>query len=90
MVLWFLAEFHWLYWAYQVEMQGRSRFLALHAAAGLFFLAHCLAMALAVTHHRQPQRLQGPQQRSRSADSAAKAVVRSGGPPNAVASARRE
>ena len=57
-VLWFLAEFHWLYWAYQLEMEGRSRFLALHTAACLFFLAHCLAMGLAVAHHRQPPRLQ--------------------------------
>ena len=53
--LWLAAELHWLAWAYQVEMLGRSRFLPLHLAAATLFLVHCACMALAVAHHQQPK-----------------------------------
>lgn len=35
-VLWFLTEFHWLYWGYQIEFLGQSGFIGMYAASLLF------------------------------------------------------
>ncbi|MES1907675.1 MAG: hypothetical protein MHM6MM_000749, partial [Cercozoa sp. M6MM] len=42
--LWALSEFHWLFWAAQLEFQGEQVFLPLWAASALLFVTSCLCM----------------------------------------------
>ena len=51
--LWFLTEFHWLFWAYRLEFLGENTFLPLWVAGCMFFLANVTIFVQMVRHHKE-------------------------------------
>ncbi|KXZ51747.1 hypothetical protein GPECTOR_11g193 [Gonium pectorale] len=52
---WVAAQLHWLWWAYQLEMQGRSVHLPLWAAGLLFQAANTAVVVLLIRALRRPR-----------------------------------
>jgi phosphatidylinositol glycan class M len=53
--IWLLAEWNWLFWAYQLEFQGRSTFLQVWMAGLVFFAAQLYALISLIRNHRGRQ-----------------------------------
>ncbi|TDH67527.1 hypothetical protein CCR75_000042 [Bremia lactucae] len=48
---WLGGELHWLYWAYQLEMQGVNTFLLVWLAGLVFFLVNVAILAVLMHYH---------------------------------------